>query len=200
MATRMKRRPQSEKQPRGRYVYAWFNDESPFPFYVGKGVGDRAWQRHLVSGASAECQRIRSSSTGFWCHIVRDGLTNEGAMLLESALISFFNALGKCEGNQVSPLRRQEVPPLWLEAVMERFRDGRSPESALDGESGALFDADESLEDDSEQLLRKILELLDATEGRGSPCLTLCDIERRLGGMYGRSRIESCMKKNGLNP
>ena len=121
-------------------------------------------------------------------------------MLLESALVALFSALGKCEGNQVSPLRRQEVPPLWLDAVIEEFRRGcvDQPDDlagvATDGVDDCLV-----LRDDSE-LLREIVDLLDDTEGRGMPCLTLCDIERRLGGRYGRAKIESCMKKHGLNP
>ena len=200
MATRLKKKPASSKLPRGRYVYAWFNDESPFPFYVGKGVGDRAWSRHETSGRSAACTKIKSASRGFWCHIVRDGLTNEGAMLLEATLISFFSALGKCEGNQVSPLRRQEVPPLWLEAVVQSFRAECADRPAVRLNEDSNEPNDQSLLGDSDDLLREIVTLLDDTEGRGTACLTLCDIERRLGGRYGRARIESCMKSNGLNP
>lgn len=103
------------KIPTGRYVYAWFNDESDLPFYIGKGVDDRAWKRHKhADGRSQWCQQIRASSSGFRVVVVRDNLTNEGAMLLESALITFVSQCGRVLANQVDPLRRQEVPPLEL--------------------------------------------------------------------------------------
>ena len=104
------------KIPRGRYVYAWFNDESELPFYIGKGVDDRAWVRHVHNdGRSQLCQQLRSDSSGFRVEIVRDNLTNEGAMLLESALIAFVSACGAVLANQVDPLSRKECPPLELD-------------------------------------------------------------------------------------
>lgn len=175
----------ANKSPRGRYVYAWFNDESPFPFYVGKGVGDRAWKRHMLKGQTAMCNKIRSSSKGFWVHIVRDGLTNEGAMLLESALVEMFSAMGGCVANQVSPLRRQEVPPLWLSDVLKRHESSRANDEPAPTDEG---------------LLSEIIHVLDETEGRGALCLTPGKIAERLGGRYGRERIVSCMRRHGLNP
>jgi hypothetical protein len=173
------------RKPKGRYVYAWFNDGSPFPFYVGKGVADRAWQRHMLKGQSAFCNKIRSTSTGFWVHIVRDGLTNEGAMLLEAALIEMFSAMGGCVANQVSPLRRQEVPPLWLRDVLANHQDK------------SRSDINEQADD---CLLSEIIDVLDKTEGLGALCLTPGKIAEKLGGRYGRERIVSCMKRHGLNP
>ena len=174
------------KNPRGRYVYAGFNNSSPFPFYVGKGVGDRGWRRHIYKGQSAYCNRLRSESAGFHCQVVRDGLTNEGAMLLESSLIDLFSALGGCAGNQVSGLRRQEVPPLWLSDVMRQFaEDMKSRESASD-------------EIESDSLLRKIIEVLDETEGQGKICLPNYLIAERCGSTS--ELVFNCMKKHGLNP
>jgi hypothetical protein len=102
--------------PRGRYVYAWFNDESDLPFYIGKGVDDRAWRRHVHkdSGRSQLCQQVRADSSGFRVEIVRDNLTNEGALLLESSLIAFAASCGAVLANQVDPLCRKERPPLEL--------------------------------------------------------------------------------------
>jgi len=110
---------QPRQIPRGRYVYAWFNSESNLPFYVGKGVGDRAWRRHVHSddGRSQFCQQLRSACSGFQVRIIRDNLTNEGAMLVESALISFVSSCGGFLANQVDPLRRMERPPLELFAA-----------------------------------------------------------------------------------
>jgi hypothetical protein len=106
----------TQKIPKGRYVYAWFNDESLLPFYIGKGVDDRAWKRHVHSddGRSQLCQQIRSSSSGFKVKIIRENMTNEGAMLVESALISFVLSCGGFLSNQVDPLCRKELPPLEL--------------------------------------------------------------------------------------
>lgn len=183
----------SARNPRGRYVYAWFNRDSPFPFYVGKGVGDRAWRRHMCKGQSAFCTRLRIDSVGFHCQVVRDNMTNEGAMLLESSLIDLFSAMGGCAGNQISPLRRQEVPPLWLHEVVRQFADNTATDS-LD------FALSEDPEDpiDSGVLLEKIINVLDATEGRGKICLTPSQIAERCGST--RELVFSCMEKHGLNP
>jgi hypothetical protein len=107
------------KVPRGRYVYAWYSSDSSLPFYIGKGVADRGWRRHVSKGSrlAAWCQTLRASSENFRVVVVRDNLTNEGAMLLESSLIAFVSSLGGLLANQVDPLRRQECPPLELEAV-----------------------------------------------------------------------------------
>lgn len=107
---------QRKKFPKGRYVYAWFNDQSSLPFYIGKGVDDRAWRRHVHNdvGRSQLCQQIRASSSGFEVRIIRENMTNEGAMLVESSLISFVLSCGGFLANQVDPLCRKERPPLEL--------------------------------------------------------------------------------------
>jgi hypothetical protein len=179
-------RLQETRSPRGRYVYAWFNDDSPFPFYVGKGVGDRAWQRHMTKGQSSLCTKMRASSRGFWCHVVRDNLTNEGAMLLESCLIDLFTALGACTANQVSPLRRQEVPPLWLQAVKDEFI------------RQVKHDQCEEFHENSDALFESIISVLNETEGMGRLCLNPSAIAVRVG--CSRDRVVSCMKRHGLNP
>lgn len=105
----------TRRLPRGRYVYAWFNDESNLPFYVGKGTGERAWTRHTQKdGRSMWCQNVRAASSGFRVEIIRENLTDEGAMLVESALVAFIRACRHITANQVDPMRRQEVPPLTL--------------------------------------------------------------------------------------
>ena len=176
----------SARNPRGRYVYAWFNNSSPFQFYVGKGVGNRGWRRHMCKGLSAYCTRLRCESVGFHCQVVRDNMTNEGSMLLESSLIDFFSALGGCAGNQVSPLRRQEVPPLWLHEVLRQFaEDIKSRESVP-----------EQMESDA--LLEKIINVLDETEGQGKLCLPTYIIAERCGSTS--ERVFRCMEKHGLNP
>ena len=187
----------SAKNPRGRYVYAWFNNSSPFPFYVGKGVGDRAWRRHMCKGLSAYCTRLRCDSVGFHCQVVRDNMTNEGAMLLESSLVDFFFALGGCAGNQISPLRRQEVPPLWLHEVLRQFaEDIKCRESVPEEIESDVESVPEPIEIDS--LLEQIIKVLDETEGQGKVCLPICLIAEKCGSTS--ERVFKCMKKHGLNP
>ena len=117
MVAEAKRRTPSDRgrQYRGRYVYAWFSDASPLPFYIGKGTDRRAWDRHEdADGRAMWCQTMRATAQGFKVKVIRDNLTNEGALLLESCLISFVRAMGGDLGNQVSGIRRQERPPLEL--------------------------------------------------------------------------------------
>jgi len=103
-------------QPRGRYVYAWFCGDEPLPFYVGKGAGSRAWDRHLDDyGRAAFSQTQRCAAENFRVVIVRDNLTEEGSMLVEAALIRFVQQAGGLLANQRDGVRRQERPPLELE-------------------------------------------------------------------------------------
>lgn len=107
-----------EKRPvvRGNYVYVWFEANNPLPFYVGKGVENRAWDRHEREDGTAHwCQTLRVSCVGFRVEIVRDNLTPEGAALLEATLIAFVKQCGGTLANQTGPMRRQENLPLTLE-------------------------------------------------------------------------------------
>ena len=104
------------KKTTGRYVYAWFAGDELLPFYVGKGVADRAWKRHVNNddGTASLCQKVRASVSGFRVEIIREGLTEEGARLVEATLIDFVKSLGGCDTNVANPVRRQEIPPLEL--------------------------------------------------------------------------------------
>lgn len=62
------------------------------------------------------CQTVRATSAGFRVEVLRDNLTSEGAMLLESCLIAFVKLLGGILANQNDGLSRQERPPLDLAA------------------------------------------------------------------------------------
>lgn len=102
--------------PKGHYVYGWYQEFSPLPFYVGEGCWDRAWQIHLVDrDTKAFCERLRNCNTRIV--VYRNNLTKEGAMLLESCLVSLFTMQGARLTNQAEPMTRQEKPPL------ERFID-----------------------------------------------------------------------------
>lgn len=107
----------NSKHPRGRYVYAWFKEDELFPFYIGKGVGDRAWKYHKVGDRPAFCQSVKSSAKSFRCEIVRDNLTAEGSLLVEAVLMDF---VIKCTSksvltNQTESMKRQEKGCLILD-------------------------------------------------------------------------------------
>lgn len=103
---------------KGRYVYGWFDDGELF--YIGRGVGGRYAKSHKtgthgsVSERQAECEmrreQCRSAGRKFTVHIFRDGLTQEGAALIESVLIDLFQPA--C--NASKGMSRQERPPLEL--------------------------------------------------------------------------------------
>ena len=103
------------KIPKGSYVYAWFKDNEPLPFYIGKGNESRAWDRHKgAGGLNAWCETVRSTAKNFQIKIVRDNLTDEGAILIEATLINFFSSCGVRLANSLSGTTRQETPPLIL--------------------------------------------------------------------------------------
>lgn len=93
------------KNLKGYYVYGWVNGDDWVPFYIGRGKGKRAWSQH-----GWFCEKLRAG--GAKVHIYRDGLTMEGAKLVESVLIDFFGSLGLTMANRVAGVERQEEPPL----------------------------------------------------------------------------------------
>jgi len=141
---------------------------------------------------------MRAMSSGFFVHIVKDNLTNEGAMLLEASLIDLFARLGACQANQVSPLRRQEVPPLWLSDVVRGFRDSLSErDESVDADDDFFLEAQQQ---SNCRLLSEIVRVLDEHEGRGGVCLNISQIQDRICGNWTYDAIYKCMAENGLNP
>jgi hypothetical protein len=108
---------------RGRYVYAWLDDG--VVFYVGRGAGTRLKVKHTTGPPAypipAECQarrdRIIAEGRKFSVRVIRDNLTQEGAALLESAFIAYLDP----DCNVVRGMKRQEVPPLELQASVLRM-------------------------------------------------------------------------------
>ncbi len=113
--------PKIPKIPYGRYVYAWFKENEILPFYIGKGVDYRAWQKHtLDDGTTAFCEQVKISAKKFRVKIIREGLTEEGALLLEGALINFItDSCGWILSNQVIGCQRTEVLPLIIKDVKD---------------------------------------------------------------------------------
>jgi len=96
--------------PQGRYVYGWYDGE--LLLYIGKGAGRRAWNPH-----KEWCRAERRKSHDFHVIVFRDGLTNEGASLVESVLIDVLKPL--C--NAIDGIHRQEVPPLELRPIQSHM-------------------------------------------------------------------------------
>ena len=107
------------KAPKGNYVYFWYKNNEIFPFYVGKGMEDRAWRRHQCNTKklSAWCERVRATAKNFKVEIVREDLTEDGAALLESVFIDYFHTLGVILTNQISGTHRRLSGPFTLEGL-----------------------------------------------------------------------------------
>jgi hypothetical protein len=101
------------KIPVGWYVYGWFHSEEMLPFYIGKGIGRRAWDVHNGDYyLYADCQKERTSNT--IVKILRENLTEEGALLCESILIDSLREFGVLLTNRSNGIKRPEVLPLEL--------------------------------------------------------------------------------------
>lgn len=80
------------------------------PFYIGKGVGQRAWDLRRNEGHGAE---LRDLLAGGACvdnivHVLKDGLTESQALTLEAKLIHFFGT--KFQGGRKGCLVNLDIP------------------------------------------------------------------------------------------
>lgn len=64
------------------YVYAHYAEDSEFPFYIGKGSGQRAW----ASGKRSQAWYDRARN-GFYVKIIKFGLPEQCAYILEKIMI-----------------------------------------------------------------------------------------------------------------
>lgn len=62
------------------------------PFYIGKGVGDRAWDLKRNEGHGVALRELRARGFGKEkiVHLLAEGLTESKAFEIEAKLISFF--------------------------------------------------------------------------------------------------------------
>lgn len=99
------------------YVYGWKHRNQKLPFYIGQGQRNRAWTRHTIGPELAQCQ-LYYDKENTEIIIYRDGLTKEGARLVEAVLIRIFTDLGAVLLNIGGPLKRQEKLPLMVEEMI----------------------------------------------------------------------------------
>jgi hypothetical protein len=81
-------------KPSDYYVYAWYKDNEVLPFYIGRGMGNRAWETHKTNGGRSFCEKIRKSVKDFKVSIIRDRLTKNGAILCEQVLTKLIQDSG----------------------------------------------------------------------------------------------------------
>lgn len=106
----------SDRYPKGHYVYGWYSNEDKLPFYIGMGTAGRAVFPHILNGEHTRAQKIREGSKSFRAVVYRDRLTKEGALLVEGVLIDMFTWMGALLTNNVRSLTRTETLPLeWEE-------------------------------------------------------------------------------------
>jgi hypothetical protein len=94
-AVTIKRRDRKGKTiPKGYYVYGWYQPKAIFPFYIGMGTGNRAWDIHK----GAFCERIRTPEISI--EIYKDDLTREEAYLIEGVIVKLLRNCGIILANQ----------------------------------------------------------------------------------------------------
>ncbi len=100
----MKEFPPEIIEELGSYVYLYIDPRTGQPFYVGKGVGNRAFD-HLYekedSDKVARIETIRASGQEPMIEILRHGLTDGQATLVEASVIDLLgldSLANKCRG------------------------------------------------------------------------------------------------------
>lgn len=90
------------EEPRGHYVYAYLDGDTPF--YIGKGSGDRAWQ-HLYptyrKKSTPFYQALTSKLQAGWesnILIIKDGLEEHEGCEIEATLIQLVGTLAQGTG------------------------------------------------------------------------------------------------------
>lgn len=117
------------KNPTGRYVYGWWVLGEKLPFYIGRGTGRRAWTRHRVGNdiwRNARCQEIinQVGKNNIVVRIIKDGLSMEGSVVIESVLIKVMRMVGAKLANRTrSRGSRRRKGKFLLQNVLEEIKN-----------------------------------------------------------------------------
>ena len=97
----------------GYYVYLYIDPRTDQPFYIGKGTGTRALAHLTETGGSEKVemiQQIREQGLEPRIDILRYGLTENEAFLVEASLIDFVGTnriRGRCTASPIASASRK---------------------------------------------------------------------------------------------
>lgn len=109
----------------GSYVYVYIDPRDGTPFYIGKGVGNRAFSHLMEDVDSDKVARIRAiqkSGHDPLIEILRHGLTDDQAALVEASAIDLLgldSLTNKCRGLHARSLGRISAADVLLSYTAE---------------------------------------------------------------------------------
>ena len=153
----MKKFPPEVSEQLKSYVYLYSDPRDDKPFYVGKGVGDRAFSHLEEENDSNKVEKInelRSEGCEPKIEILRFGLSDDQATLLEAAIIDLLgmnNITNKVRGEHSHSFGRVTVDELLLQktakpaeiehpalliTINRLYRSDMSPDELLEATRG----------------------------------------------------------------
>lgn len=120
------------------YVYEWYNTDTNYVFYVGKGSGDRVRAKAPTKRNKYFVSYVNAHPTDY--RILKDGLTEKEAFDLEEKIISEKRCKGECccnfddGGGICAPHLKGELNPMYgkthseqaVAKIREANRNGRN--------------------------------------------------------------------------
>lgn len=118
------------------YVYIYSDPDTQKPFYIGKGQGNRCFQHFEDQSESDKVQKLnelKKNNKKPLIELLRYGLTDNEASLLEAALIDF--AGPDCLANKVRGLHSRSLGRVFVEDIILKY----SAENAVIQEKALLI-------------------------------------------------------------